>query len=115
LDDWVRSYRLRALALVLATAFAEGFATSLSTPVHALVVMTLASSITLWCGLDAQVHGKLFLRSFAWLMMFTWPVGVAVHLVWTRGAKGMLTYLLLGVACIAAAGVGLGLAAVVTR
>ena len=111
LETWVCGYRRIALALVLATAFAEGLIVSQSAPARFLVAIAFASSITLWCGLDARLHGKLFLRSFAWLMMFTWPIGAAVHLVWTRGPRGVLTYLEMSLACMAATGVGLALAA----
>ena len=66
-------------------AFADGMCTdSPNTALRVLAIFTLASAITLCCTLDANVNGKLFLRSFAWHMMFTWPVGVLVHLVWTR-------------------------------
>ncbi len=105
-EEWVRKYRQFAFVVVLAIAFTEGFLVDVNTPARVLVALGLASAITLWCGLDARVHGKLMLRSYAWTLMFTWPVGVGVYLVWTRGAKGLVTYVLLGLACVAAAGAG---------
>jgi hypothetical protein len=78
--------------LLVAAAFVDGF-TELSTGVvRILRILVFASTIVLWCTLDAIVHGKLFLRSFAWTMMFTWPVGVLVHLVWTRRWRGVAVY-----------------------
>jgi hypothetical protein len=93
-------------------ALAEGFLTGVDSPAQAIGAVILASAVTLWCGLDAHAHGKLFLRSFAWALMFTWPVGAAVHFVWTRGASGLLTYALAGVLIAVASGVGLGAASV---
>jgi hypothetical protein len=79
------------------------------------VAITIPSSLILWCGMDARLHGKIFLRGFVIPMMVTWPVGVAVHLIWTRGAKGILTYALFAVAAIAAAGAGSGVASLITQ
>jgi hypothetical protein len=112
LDDWVQRYRQSALVVVLVAAFAEGLLAESSLAARVVVPITFASALTLWCGLDAHVHGKLFLRSYAWALMFTWPVGVAVHLVWTRGTKGLFTYALAGVTCIAAAVAGLTAASI---
>lgn len=113
-DTWVWRYRQFALALALAAAFASGFVESVAFQMQLVAIMTFASAVSIWCGLDARVHGKLFLRSFAWLMLFTWPLGVLVHLVWTRRWRGCLTYLALGVAAAAAgiAGAGVGAAVV---
>ena len=110
MNEWVRRYRQFALVLVFATAFAEGFSASSGVAARVLVALTFASATTLWCGLDAHLHGKLFLRSFGWLMMFTWPVAAAAHLVWTRGARGILTYILAALACMAAVSGGLAAA-----
>jgi hypothetical protein len=91
----------------LAAAFIDGFAESLGRASQLLWILTFASAITLWCGLDARVHRKLYVRSFAWQMMFTWPIGVLVHLIWTRGWRGLRTYFVLAIASILAAGAGL--------
>ena len=101
-----------ALVTVFVAAFADGMCThSPNTALRVLAIFTLASAITLCCTLDANVNGKLFLRSFAWHMMFTWPVGVLVHLVWTRRwQRGLLAYMALLAAYIAATGAGRGFA-----
>lgn len=109
-EEWVRQYRQVALLTVLVAAFTQGVVTGSSSLGQALAALGFASAVTLWCSLDAYLHGKLFLRSFGWALMFTWPIGVAVHLVWTRGARGLLTYALAGVACIGAAVAGAGAA-----
>lgn len=112
--DWRFQYRRLATALVLAAAFAEGLASSSSAMVRAAIAVTTPSALILWCGLDARIHGKLFLRAFVLPMFLTWPVGFAVHLIWTRGAKGVLTYALFAIAAMCAAGAGLGIEALAT-
>jgi hypothetical protein len=109
-EDWVPRYRRYALVTALAAAFIDGFAESLGRASQVLSILTFASAVTLWCGLDARVHRKLYLRSFGWLMMFTWPIGVLVHLIWTRGWRGLRTYFALAIASIIAAGAGFFLA-----
>jgi hypothetical protein len=68
--------------------------------------LAVGSAIALWCSVDARVHGKLFLRSFEWLMVFTWPVGALAHLVWTRGRRGFVTYVLAFFCFLLALGLG---------
>lgn len=106
-EQWVRTYRWFALVVVVVAAFTEGFLEQSSSPARVLVAIALASALTLWCGLDGRVHGKILLRASAWALMFTWPIGVAVHLVWTRGARGIVTYVLGVLVCLAAALVGM--------
>src|SRR5690242_19035437 len=84
IEPWVPRYARFAFVLVAVGAFAGGFVITRGTEARVLTIFTFASSLSVWCGLDARVHGKLFLRSFAWLMLFTWPVGLLAHLVWTR-------------------------------
>jgi hypothetical protein len=105
-NHWVTRYRNGALALVLCLAFADGLFETTGIHGRFLAVLGFASAITLWCTLDARLHGKVFLRSFSWLMMWTWPVGVLAHLVWTRRAKGVLLYVLGALAVALAAGAG---------
>lgn len=92
-DDWVPAYRRSAALLygvcIVVTAFVETVDIGLA---RILVSPVMPSAIVLWCFLDAQCFGKIFHRSFAWTMMFTWPVGVLAYLIWTRGAKGVGVY-----------------------
>jgi len=108
---WAPLYRSLALGAAFVAAFGEGLALAWSeTPLQALCVLTEASAVTLYATLDAKVHGKQYLRSFEWMLMWTWPLGLLAHLVWTRRARGALVYLgwltLWGVS--GAAGWGLG-------
>jgi hypothetical protein len=106
-DPWVPRYRKFAFVLVLAAAFAGGVVASLGVQARALAVMTFASAVSVWCGLDARIHGKLFLRSFAWLMLLTWPVGLLAHLVWTRRWRGTVMYVVLALTYAAATAGGM--------
>jgi hypothetical protein len=110
LETWVIDDRRRAFALVYAASFCAGLTSESGGPLQVLAALTNASAIALWCALDARCHDKLFLRSYAWLMMFTWPVGVLAHAVWTRGARGVGFYAAALVAWFVAAAVGMGAA-----
>ena len=110
MEDWLSAYRRLALGAVVFAAFMGGLCAGHSVAARVLAALTFASATTLWCSLDARMHGKSFLHSFGWQLMWTWPVGMAVYLVWTRRWRGLLTYLLLGAACLGAAGVGAGIA-----
>jgi len=114
-EPWVRVYRRSATALVFAAAFVSGLAENTLGAARFLGVLAFASAVTLWCGLDAKLHGKVFVRSFAWLMMFTWPVGVLAHLVWTRRVRGVPQYFGAAVVALALFGAGLAMHAVIAN
>jgi hypothetical protein len=59
----------------------------------ALCMLCASYAVTTWCSLDAIRHKKLFVRGFIWPFMTTWPVGILIYLLWTRRARGILTYL----------------------
>jgi hypothetical protein len=80
-----------------------------------LAAFAAASSITLACVLDARMHGKVFLRSWAWLLMWTWPVGILAHLLWTRRARGIGMYFALFAGALATALAGFAARAILER
>jgi hypothetical protein len=105
-EAWVPRYRTRAIACAYFMVF---FTTAFvrHNELRFLAATAMASFIALACTLDARMHGKLFLRSFAWAMMFTWPIGLLVHLVWTRGSSGVGLYLVSALACIVPGALGM--------
>jgi hypothetical protein len=105
-EAWVPQYRIWAIASAYFAIFVD-VAFVRHNELHALTAMAIASAITLACTLDARMHGKLFLRSFAWTMMFTWPIGLLAHLVWTRGSPGIGVYLVSAFGCIVPGVVGM--------
>jgi hypothetical protein len=94
LEDWVPTYRRRAAVLLGALAFVGAIARPQEQIARGLWAMSFASGLVLWCTLDARMHGKIFLRSYAWTMMFTWPIGMLAYLIWTRRVRGVGVYLL---------------------
>ena len=115
MEDWLTAYRRRALILTLIAAFLGGFSSDVHGFSQVLAALTFGSAVTLWCTLDARIHSKEFLHSFGWQMMWIWPIGAVVLLVLTRGRRGVLTYLLLGAACVASGFGGLGIASVLSQ
>ena len=55
--------------------------------------IALAWSIVTWCLFDARVHNRHFEHGFVIPMVATYPIAIAVYLVWTRGVhKGLIVY-----------------------
>ena len=52
--------------------------------VNVLVAFGMASTCALYAALDACALGKPYPRAFQWGMFWTWPIGMLVHLAWTR-------------------------------
>ena len=69
---------------------------------QALAELVAMFALLLWCTLDARIHDKTFHHGWALPFAATWPVSLAVHLVWTRGwRRGSKTYgALLGMAIV---------------
>ena len=105
-EAWVPQYRIWAIASAYFAVFVDA-AFVRHAELHFLAATAVASAITLACTLDARMHGKLFLRSFAWTMMFTWPIGLLVHLVWTRGLPGIGVYLISALGCFVPGALGM--------
>jgi hypothetical protein len=61
---------------------------------HQLLAELVATfALLFWCTLDARLHDKTFHHGWALPFTATWPVSLAVHLVWTRGwRRGLKTY-----------------------
>lgn len=111
-DDsaWVTSYRAYAFGAAFAAAFFEGLARALGeTPLEALVALTLCSALVLYATLDAKLHGKAYDRASAWVFMYTVPVALLVHFVWTRRFRGLLAYLGWGALALLTVLLGFGL------
>jgi hypothetical protein len=88
---WLIAYRRVALCGVVAAMSLYVLA---SFELRALAALGVVAALLFWCGLDARVHGKPFPYGIAVPLAVTWPVGIAVYLVWTRGARGLFTYVL---------------------
>ena len=86
---WISSYRRWSYCLLVFVAVLAGMSHDTSALPQVLLAFAAGSSIAPWCFLDAEMHGKVFHRSYAWSMMFTYPVGILIYLVWTRRAKGI--------------------------
>ena len=106
LEDWLPLYKQLTLGIAYVWAFASGMVIAFDPAATALSAMCFASALTLWCDLDARSHGKIFVHSFGWQLMWTWPIGMLVHLIWTRGARGIVTYLILAAGGVVSAGAG---------
>jgi hypothetical protein len=110
-EPWVFEYRRLALVAVYLAFLLEATAAFGGTSLlNTLCALTEASAIVLWCTLDAEIHGKMFIRSYAWTMMFTWPLGIVVYLLWTRRSRGLLSYLIAVAAATVVGFTGIGLA-----
>ncbi len=62
------------------------------------LVLSVATGavVVKFCIVDYRVRGRTLLRSFHWLIFFTWPFALPIYLLWSRGvARGMLAVLLL--------------------
>jgi len=106
--EWAIRQRRFALSLALAGSFLHGVLREIDAVLDIPTFLLVASAVVLFCQLDALLHGKIYQRAFAWLLMFTWPLGVAVHLYWTRRWRGLLLYVAFGFVQSAAVAVGAG-------
>ena len=74
-----------------------------------LLLFAAGVDVLLWCLLDAPLYEKYFEHAFVLPFLVTWPVSLAVYLVWTRGLRrGLHAY-----AAALALGVGVGFVAAV--
>ena len=94
-QGWVRSSRL-VLVLTAVTVLASSFALTVvpSEQVDLLTRLVSGTAALMFCTVDARVHGKTVQRGLVLPLFMTWPLAVGVHLVWTRGKRGALVYLL---------------------
>ena len=68
-----------------------------SQPIDLLLKLVLAAVVTLLCVVDSRSQGKTIGFSVQWLILLTWPVSAPLCLVWSRGAKGFLLFLIHGI------------------
>lgn len=109
-DRWVLDYRRYTLGLAAILAFMWGLSSAWDArDENALVAVAMASTFALYAALDARAFGKTYPRAFQWGMFFTWPVGMLVHLVWTRRGRGVGVYLLMLMLALIAGGCGYAL------
>jgi hypothetical protein len=58
-----------------------------------LLFFAVGVDILLWCLLDARLYEKCFEHAFVIPFLLTWPVTLAVYLMWTRGGRlGLYSY-----------------------
>lgn len=110
-EDWVPRHFRWALALLVVTTFLFGLTSSAGELLQILAALAMASAVTLVCMLDAKMHGKTFVRTFGLALFMTWPLGVLVHLIWTRRGPGVVLYILLVAGFAVVTGAGYGVAA----
>lgn len=109
-DSWVLDYQRWTLGLAAVLMFMSGLSQAFEGPrLIALVALTGASTCALYAALDARAFGKPYPRTFQWAMFWTWPVGMLVHLFWTRRWRGVGLYLLMYLLALVAAGAGYAL------
>jgi hypothetical protein len=105
---WLIAYRRIALCVIPAAIV---LGTAAPRPFLLFASVGMSGAVLFWCALDARVHEKPFPHGIAMALAFTWPVGIAAYLVWTRGWGGLawymlavtgLTVLLLAEACVGA-------------
>jgi hypothetical protein len=91
---WLYTYRRVALcALAAAIALSVLAPGLLAWP----AALGMSASLLFWCALDARVHEKPFPGGIAMALAMTWPIGIAVYLVWTRGLWAGLVLYVFGV------------------
>jgi hypothetical protein len=111
-ESWIRRYRRFAMGVIYATVLLAALTNRHGDSSRILTALVGASAITLACMLDARIHGRFFLRSYAFALFVTWPVGTLVHLIWTRGARGVAVYFMLVAAFVGVWIIGLAIGAV---
>ena len=72
----------------------------------AFAAFGIANGVVMWCYCDTVQRGKVFVHSFGWLILCTWPVALPIYLLHTRGVKGILPSIgsLAGMLALAAMG-----------
>ena len=108
-DDWIPVYRRRAIVLAYTALFLHNLARDDNEVIEVVTTFVAASAIVLACMLDAKLHGKLFLRSYALALLLTWPIGVLAHLIWTRRSRGIALYFAFVGGFLLAGGLGLAI------
>ena len=73
----------------------------------ALLCFSLSAVLAGWCVLDGRARGRPTLHVCAMLAFVAPPIGVPLHFLWSRGARGVLP--LLGFAAVLAAAAAAGL------
>ena len=53
------------------------------------ISFALSAVMVKFCVVDSRCRGQLLLRSFHWIIFFTWPVSVPIYLLCSRGIKGI--------------------------
>src|SRR5262245_11818791 len=69
--------------------------------VDVLISLSAAAVTVLACVIDARVLGRHILHSLQFIMLFTWPLSPLVYLLFARGLKGLLWFLLHGTLLVA--------------
>jgi hypothetical protein len=94
--EWTYAYRRRALVFVYLALAISAAATSVANDARDIDLLTrlaVGSAIVAWCVLDAPSHGKRFEHGFVLPLVMTYPAGIAVYLIWTRGSRrGFVAY-----------------------
>jgi hypothetical protein len=88
---WLIAYRRIALAAVYVAIV---LAAMTSQHARYLTSLGVVAALLFWISLDARIREKHFPHAAALPLAFTWPVGIAVYLVWTRGPGGLALYAL---------------------
>lgn len=83
------SRRRKVVFLVYILAFLQGFDCVFDPgrPVDALFALLFPIFMTYLCIVDSQIRGAPLIRSFHWLIFFTWPVSVPIYLIRAQGWK----------------------------
>ena len=53
------------------------------------ISFTTSAAMVKFCVVDSRCRGKTLLRSFHWIIFFTWPVSVPIYLLCSRSIKGI--------------------------
>ena len=55
-----------------------------------LISLALSVAMVKFCAVDSRCRGEPLLRSFHWIIFFSWPISVPTYLLWSRGIKGIV-------------------------
>lgn len=61
------------------------------------LILSISMSVVIvkYCIVDSKLRGRPLLRSYHWLIFFTWPLSLPIYLLSSRGlAKGFVAILL---------------------
>ena len=110
MQGWVASYRRLAAILAAGTVFLSSLAGTAAPTERAGALAAVAGAFAsvLFCIVDARFYDKSVPRGLILPLFMGWPVGIGVHLIWTRGKKGVLVYALAVVAYFALQLLGAG-------